>query len=78
MGNSDKNDDNLHLIYKEFSYRLVGGLHYVHNTIGSVPREESHQDAYSRWLREQNIPHVAKPKTRREIIFNSLEAFSSL
>jgi GxxExxY protein len=64
-----KNEDDKNLIYWDLSYRLVGGLHEVHNKIGPVPREQSHQEAYSHWLTKQNIPSVEKPRTKRPIIY---------
>lgn len=66
-------EDNQELIYEELSYQLVGGLFDVNNKIGPVPREQSHQDAFSCWLKKQNIPFFAKPATNRPIIYNGHE-----
>lgn len=66
-------EDNQELIYEELSYQLVGGLFDVNNKIGPVPREQSHQDAFSCWLKKQNIPFFAKPATNRPITYNGRE-----
>tara|TARA_B100001013_G_C24607701_1_gene441788 strand:- start:811 stop:1257 length:447 start_codon:yes stop_codon:yes gene_type:complete len=66
-------EDNQELIYEELSYQLVGGLFDVNNKIGPVPREQSHQDAFSCWLKNQSIPFFAKPATNRPIIYNGHE-----
>ncbi|MDP6354757.1 MAG: GxxExxY protein [Planctomycetota bacterium] len=71
---SEGNEKNL--IYWDLSYRLVGDLHEVHNKVGPVPREQSHQNAYSRWLTKQNIAFVEKPRTKRPIFYKGREVLA--
>jgi len=72
MGHGGEGDHEL--IHKELSYEIVGGLFDVHNAVGAGLREESHQDAYTRWLGANDIPFVAKPATRRPVIYKGREA----
>lgn len=62
-------EDNQDLIYPALSYQLVGGLFEIHNKIGPLPREQTHQEGFSRWLTKENISFVEKPRSKRPIVY---------
>ena len=57
------------IIHKELSYRTVGCIFDVHNEVGPGLREECYQQAMKLRLFESGIPFIAKPATRREMIY---------
>lgn len=59
------------IIEKELSYVLNGCIFDVHNEIGPGLREECYQKALEIRLAQAGIPFVAKPHTRRELVWLS-------
>lgn len=57
------------LIHHELSFEIIGSVFDVHNAIGPGLREECYQKAMEQRLREKGIPFVAKPTTRRDLIY---------
>ena len=57
------------IIQKELSYQVVGCIFDVHNDVGPGLREECYQKAMEHRLAEKGIPYLAKPRTRRELIY---------
>jgi GxxExxY protein len=57
------------IIHRELSYRLNGCIFDVHNEVGPGVREECYQDAMELRLVQADIPFVAKPATRGELIY---------
>ena len=57
------------IIHKELSYQPVGCIFDVHNAVGPGVREECYQKAIEHRLRDSRIPFIAKPATRRELIY---------
>ncbi len=57
------------IIHKELSYNLVGCIFDVHNEVGPGVREECYQKAMEHRLRDGRIPFIAKPATRRELVY---------
>ena len=57
------------IIHKELSFKIVGCLFDVHNEVGPGLREECYQKAVELRLALAGIPFVAKPATRRELIY---------
>jgi GxxExxY protein len=62
------------LIHKELSYQIVGCVFDVHNEVGPGLREECYQKAMEQRLGEKGIPYLAKPRTRRELIYRGVIA----
>ena len=60
------------IIHKELSYQVVGCLFDVHNEVGPGVREECYQKAIEHRLRDGGIPFIAKPGTRRELIYRGV------
>ena len=61
------------LIHEQLSYKIRGCIFAVHNKVGPGLREESYQDAMVRCLTRKGIPFVAKPETRRPVIYRGKE-----
>ena len=57
------------IIHKELSFKVTGCLFDVHNEVGPGVREECYQKAIELRLAIAGIPFVAKPATRRELIY---------
>lgn len=57
------------IIHKELSYQIVGCVFDVHNDVGPGLREECYQKAMEQRLDEKGIPYLAKPRTRRELVY---------
>ena len=57
------------ILHKELSFAIVGCIFDVHNGVGPGVREECYQKALEQRLSERGLPFVAKPATRRELIY---------
>lgn len=57
------------LVHRELSYLINGCIFDVHNEIGPGVREECYQKAMELRLAEVGIPCVAKPATRRDLVY---------
>lgn len=57
------------IIHKDLSYQIVGCVFDVHNDVGPGLREECYQKAMEQRLGEKGIPYLAKPRTRRELVY---------
>ena len=57
------------IIEKELSYRINGCIFDVHNEVGPGLREECYQSAMKVRLNQAGLPFLAKPQTRRELIY---------
>lgn len=57
------------VIEKELSYKINGCLFDVHNEVGPGLREECYQSALKVRLNQAGLPYLAKPHTRRELIY---------
>ncbi len=57
------------IIEKEFSYVLNGCIFDVHNEVGPGLREECYQKALEIRLAQAGVPFIAKPRTRRELVW---------
>jgi GxxExxY protein len=57
------------LIHEELSFEIIGCIFDVHNAIGPGLREECYQKAMEQRLGEKGLPFIAKPATRRDLIY---------
>ncbi|MEX0818477.1 MAG: GxxExxY protein [Pirellulaceae bacterium] len=57
------------IVHKELSYAVTGCIFDVHNAVGPGVREESYQKGLEVRLGEAELGFLAKPYTRRELIF---------
>lgn len=56
--NLKRMNSNKRIIYPELSYKLMGALFKVHNTLGSSYQEKYYQRAIATELKEQDIPFI--------------------
>ena len=56
------------ILHRELSFAVYGCIYDVHNRIGPGLREETYQKGLEICLAEKNLPFVAKPHTRRELM----------
>ena len=59
------------IIHKDLSYEVVRCVFDVHNDVGPGLREACYQKAMEFRLAEKGIPYLAKPRTRRELVYRS-------
>ena len=57
------------IIEKELAFRVNGCIFDVHNEVGPGLREECYQAAMKIRLKQAGLPFIAKPQTRRELIY---------
>ena len=57
------------LIHEELSFEIIGCFFDVHNALGPGLREECYQKAMEHRLYEKSLPFIAKPATRRALIY---------
>jgi GxxExxY protein len=58
------------IVDKELSYVVYRCIFDVHNEVGPGLREESYQKAMEVRLAHEGLEFIAKPHTRRDLIFH--------
>jgi GxxExxY protein len=60
------------IIHKELSYLINGCIYDVHNEVGPGLREECYQKSLEHGLNQAGIPFIAKPATRRDLLYRGI------